>query len=381
MRKDTLTVILKSSGQREVKHHRISFPLIFSIRYTGLMRLGFNLGYWSKDSGAETLRLVNIAENLGYSSVWLAEAYGSDAPTILSWIAAHTSRIDIGSAIMQIPARTPAMTAMTAATLDTLSEGRFRLGLGVSGPQVSEGWHGVRFAHPLQRTREYVEIVRQALSGDRVTYEGRHYTLPLPDGPGKPIKLTIKGPREKLPIYLASIGPKNLQLTGELCQGWLGILPTPESVSTSIATIKQGTDKVGRNISEIDIAPTIAAVAHDDISTAVDATRAYVALYVGGMGSKEQNFYNRHIRAMGYEEVADTVQDLYLKRDYMGAAAALPSSLLEELGLVGTAERMAEKLIALAQAGVTTCNIACMPGTNQEHTLTTVARAAEIAGL
>jgi F420-dependent oxidoreductase-like protein len=192
------------------------------------MRLGVNLGYWGAGNDADNLALAVEAERLGYSVVWAAEAYGSDAATVLAWIAAHTTTIDVGSAIFQIPGRTPALTAMTAATLDTLSGGRFRLGLGVSGPQVSEGWHGVRFDKPLARTREYVEIVRLALAREKVQYDGVHWTLPLPDGPGKALRLTVHPARENIPVYLAAVGPKNLELTGEIADGWLAIFFAPE---------------------------------------------------------------------------------------------------------------------------------------------------------
>ena len=187
------------------------------------MELSVNLGYWGAGNDADNLEVAREADRLGYSCVWAAEAYGSDAATVLTWIAAQTQHIDVGSAIFQIPGRTPANTAMTAATLDTLSAGRFRLGLGVSGPQVSEGWHGVRFTKPLQRTREYVDVVRMALSRTRVQYDGEFFTLPLPDGPGKALTLTVHPVRENIPIYLASIGPRNLELTGEIADGWLAI--------------------------------------------------------------------------------------------------------------------------------------------------------------
>ena len=193
------------------------------------MRLGLNLGYqtaWS--TPADHLALAQEADRLGYSVVWAAEAYGSDSPSMLAWIAGQTERIDVGSAVMQIPARTPAMTAMTAATIDALSGGRFRLGLGVSGPQVSEGWHGVRFAKPLARTREYVDIVKLALARKQVAYDGEHYTLPLPDGPGKALRLSFHPPREHIPIYLAAVGPKNLELAGEIADGWLAVFFAPE---------------------------------------------------------------------------------------------------------------------------------------------------------
>src|SRR2546423_13452389 len=198
------------------------------------MRLGLNLGYWGAGDDAANLALAQEADRLGYAVAWAAEAYGSDAATVLTWVAAHTERIDVGSAIFQIPARTPAMVAMTAATLDSLSGGRFRLGVGGSGPQVSEGWHGVRFDAPPRPTPGYVEIVRLALRREKVAYDGKHYTLPLPDGPGKPLKLIVHPVREHIPVYLAAIGPKNLELTGEIADGWLAIFFSPEYAGESM---------------------------------------------------------------------------------------------------------------------------------------------------
>ena len=191
------------------------------------MRLGLSLGYWGMGNDADNLALAREADRLGYSVAWAAEAYGSDAATVLAWVAAQTQTMDVGSAVFQIPARSAAMTAMTAATLDTLSGGRFRLGLGVSGPQVSEGWHGVRFAHPLGRTQEYVDVVRMALRRETVRYDGRHITLPLPDGPGKAMKLTVHPVRTDIPVYLAAVGPKNLELAGEIADGWLALFFSP----------------------------------------------------------------------------------------------------------------------------------------------------------
>src|SRR5919197_1386338 len=212
------------------------------------MRLGLNLGYWGAGNDAANLELAREADRLGYAVAWAAEAYGSDVPTVLAWVAAQTERIDVGSAILQIPARQPTMAAMTAATLDTLSGGRFRMGLGVSGPQVSEGWYGVKFDKPLARTREYVEIVKQALRRERVSFAGKHFTLPLPDGPGKPLKLTVHPARERIPIYLASIGPKNLELTGEVADGWLSIFYSPEHAGEHLERIKAGRAKVGKTM-------------------------------------------------------------------------------------------------------------------------------------
>ncbi len=321
------------------------------------MRLGLNLGYWRAGKGAETLALAKEADTLGYSVVWVAEAYGSDAATVLSWIAAQTSSVDIGSAVLQIPARTPAATAMTAATLDTLSGGRFRLGLGVSGPQVSEGWHGVRFTAPLGRTREYVDIVRMALRRERVRYEGEHFQLPLPDGPGKALTLTMHPVRERIPTYLAAIGPGNLELTGEIADGWLPVFFSPEHAATQLDHVAAGAARAGRSLADLDIAPTVPLVPGDDWTVCADSVRAYAALYLGGMGSREKNFYNRLAVRMGFADAAAEVQERYLAKDYEGAMAAVPLEFLDATSLLGPVERIAERMTAFAEAGVTTLGV------------------------
>ena len=347
------------------------------------MKLGLNLGYWGLVSGEDNLGLAQEAERLGYSVVWAAEAYGNDAATVLTWLAAHTSRIDVGSAIFQIPARTPAMTAMTAATIDTLSGGRFRLGLGVSGPQVSEGWHGVKFDKPLARTREYIDIIRLAFARERVAYDGSHYQLPLPDGPGKPLKMIIHPVRDHMPIYLAAIGPKNLELAGERCDGWLAIFYSPEFASEQLTSVHAGMQRSGRADAPFDVAATVPVVVGDDLERCAAPIRAYSALYVGGMGSREQNFYNRLATRMGYGDAAATVQDLYLDRKYDEAAAAVPFEFIDRTSLLGPVERIADRMQAYADAGVTTLNVSGW-GATQEERLTTLrltAQALEKAGL
>ncbi|MFP8963527.1 LLM class F420-dependent oxidoreductase [Streptomyces nanhaiensis] len=323
------------------------------------MRLGINLGYWGAGMDADNLAVAQEADRLGYSVCWAAEAYGSDAPTVLAWVAAQTERIDIGSAILQIPARTPAMTAMTAATLDALSGGRFRLGLGVSGPQVSEGWYGVRFDKPLARTREYVEIVRKAMSRERLTHSGEHWTLPLPDGPGKPLKLTVHPVRERIPLYIAAIGPKNLEQTGEIADGALLIFFAPEHAEeTTLGALRAGREKAGLTMEGFDVVPTVPLALGDDIDALADTFRPYTALYVGGMGSRRQNFYNRLARRMGYEKEAAEIQDRYLSGDKEGAAAAVPRQLIDSTALLGPVERIADRMRAYAEAGVTTLSLA-----------------------
>jgi F420-dependent oxidoreductase-like protein len=332
------------------------------------MRLGINLGYWGAGMDADNLAVAQEADRLGYSVCWAAEAYGSDAPTVLSWVAAQTERIDVGSGIFQIPARAPAMTAMTAATLDTLSGGRFRLGLGVSGPQVSEGWYGVRFDKPLARTREYVEIIRKAMSRERLSHEGEHWTLPLPDGPGKPIKLTVHPVREEIPLYIAAIGPKNLEQTGEIADGALLIFFSPEHAEeTTLRHLRAGREKAGKELAGFDVCPTVPMAVGDDVHALADQFRPYTALYVGGMGSRKQNFYNRLAQRMGYEKEAAVIQDKYLGGDKDGASAAVPHELIDSTTLLGSVDRIADRMRAYAEAGVTTLSLAPAGFTREER--------------
>lgn len=347
------------------------------------MRLGLNLGYWGAGNDRDNLVLAREADRLGYSVVWAAEAYGSDSPTVLAWVAAQTERIDVGSAVMQIPARTPACTAMTAATLDTLSGGRFRLGLGVSGPQVSEGWHGVRFDKPLGRTREYVDIVRVALSRQRLRYEGEHWTLPLPDGPGKALQLTVHPARERIPIYLASIGPNNLELTGEIADGWLAVFFAPEHAAEHLDHVRAGRQRAGATMDGFDVVPTVPLVIGEDIDRCADPVRGYTALYLGGMGSREQNFYNRLAVRMGYGEAASRIQDLFLDRKHREAAAAVPLDFIDKTALIGPVERIRDRLTAYADAGVTTLSVALYHGQVEQRVeaLGDLVSAAEAAGV
>jgi F420-dependent oxidoreductase-like protein len=325
------------------------------------MKLGVNVGYWGLGLTAEQqLSIVQEAERIGYESVWAAEAYGSDAATVLAWLAAGTEKIDVCSAIFQIPARSPGMTAMTAATLDQISGGRFRLGLGPSGPQVSEGWHGVRFARQLQRTREYVEVVRMMLRRERVEYHGETIELPLPDGPGKALKLTISPVQEEIPVYIAAIGPKNVALTGEIADGWLPIFFSPEHVQEFRPLLEEGAARAGRTLDDFDIAPTVNVLISDDVEAARDAMRPVLALYVGGMGSREKNFYNQLMVRYGFEEAAKEVQDLYLDGKKEEAAAALPAELIDTVTLVGPKDVVRDRLAVYAQAGVGTLSVSPM---------------------
>src|SRR4051812_43034118 len=309
------------------------------------MKLGVHIGYWGLGlSSDDQLALVQEAERLGYDSVWTAEAYGSDAATILGWLAGFTSRIRLGAAIFQMPGRSPAMTAMTAATLDQLSGGRMTLGIGSSGPQVAEGWHGQRFARQLQRTREYVAVVRMALARKRVEFHGETLELPLPDGPGKALKLTISPVQKQMPIYVAAIGPKNTALTAEIADGWLPTLFSPEHVGEFRPLLEEGFARAGdgKGFDSFEIAPTVSVNVSDDLEGARDSMRDYVALYVGGMGSRKQNFYNALVQRYGFEDAAREVQELYLGGRQHEAAAALPGELIDQVGLVGPADHRRE---------------------------------------
>ncbi len=336
------------------------------------MELGLNLGYWGTGNDQDNIALAVEADRLGYAVAWVAEAYGSDAPTVLSWVGALTERIGLGAGVMQIPARTPAMTAMTAATLDTLSGGRFRLGLGVSGPQVSEGWHGVPFAAPLGRTREYVDIVRMALRRESVAYDGRHFTLPLPDGAGKALRLTVHPVRESVPVYLAAVGPKNLELAGEIADGWLAVFFSPEHSSDLMGSVAAGARKAGKGtpddpLAGFDVVPTVPVVITDDLARGAAAVAPHAALYVGGMGSRDQNFYNQLACRMGFEEAAAKIQDLYLDRRPRDAAAAVPLEFIDATALIGPRDRIKERMTRYADAGVTTLTVTPFAATLPER--------------
>jgi F420-dependent oxidoreductase-like protein len=332
------------------------------------MRFGLAIGYWGLGiTPDQQLGLVREAESAGFDSVWAAEAYGSDTASVLGWLAAQTDRIRLGSGIFQMPARSPAMTAMTAATLDHLSNGRLILGIGTSGPQVAEGWHGQRFGKQLQRTREYVEILRKALARERLEYQGESYTLPLPDGPGKALKLMIGTVQERIPIYIAAIGPNNTRLTGEIADGWMPTFFSPENVGESRELLQEGAERSGRSLDGFEIAPQVNLCVDDDVDRARDAVRPVIALYVGGMGSREKNFYNQLIQRYGFEDAAAEVQDLYLSGKKDEAAAVLPPELIDTISLVGPPERIRDRLAAYRDAGVGTLIVAPLASEPEER--------------
>jgi F420-dependent oxidoreductase-like protein len=330
------------------------------------VKLGVSVGYWGLGvTAADQLELAQTAEQLGYDSLWAAEAYGSDTATVLAWLAAGTSRIKLGAGILQIPARSAAMTAMTAATIDNLSGGRFLLGLGTSGPQVSEGWHGVRFAKQLQRTREYVAVVRMALAHQRVEFHGETLDLPLPDGPGKVLKLTIRPVQHDIPIYLAVLGPKNVALAGEIADGWLPVFFSPEHTKALRQPLEEGAARAGRTLDDFRICPTVNVLISDNLESARDAMRPMLALYFGGMGSREQNFYNRLVSTYGFETEAHEIQELYLAGRRTEAMEALPDELIDAVSIVGPRDRAREKIRAFRDAGVDTLIVAGMAIDNE----------------
>lgn len=342
------------------------------------MKLGLNIGY-SGAALADALPLVRHAEGLGFDSVWVAEAYGSDAVSVLGALAASTTTIRIGSAVLQMPARTPACTAMTAMTLDALSGGRFLLGLGLSGPQVVEGWHGVAYGKPLARTREYVEIVRRAVAREQpLRFDGRQYQIPYQGedatGLGKPLRSILHPVRPVIPIYLAAIGPRNVELTAEIADGWLPIFYSPEREDTFADALGDGRERGGRPghaLGPLDIAAQVPVVLGDDVAACRDRLRPNLALYMGGMGARGRNFYNDLVRRYGFEDAATTIQDAYLAGRKADAAAAVPDQLIDEIALVGPAGRIRDRLAAWQTSRATTL----MAATDQPEALEVLAAA------
>lgn len=327
------------------------------------MRLGLMAGY----SGAKIelpMDMIQEADRLGYYIIWTSEAYGSDAVTPLAWIGAQTQQIKLGTAILQMPARSPAMTAMTAMTLDQLSGGRMVLGIGLSGPQVVEGWHGQAYGKPLGKTREYVEILRTIFAREEaLVHAGEHYQIPYAGadatGLGKPLKSILHG-RKDLPIYLASIGPKNVELTAEVADGWLPIFFSPEQYDALFrASVEAGFTKAGggKSIAEFDIAPTVSVVLGDDLEMCYSQVKPQLALYIGGMGAKGKNFYHDLATRYGFAEAADTIQELYLSGRKGEAMAAVPDALVDAVALVGPKARIKDRLQLWQDSPITTLNV------------------------
>ena len=325
------------------------------------MRLGLMLGYAAGKIDLP-IELVQEADRLGVHALWTAEAYGSDAVTPLAWLGALTERIRLGTAIMQMPGRTPANAAMTAMTLNQLSGGRFLMGLGLSGPQVVEGWHGVSYDRPLARTREYIEIVRRIFRREApLTFEGTHYQIPFrgqgATGLGKPLKSTLQAAPD-IPIYLAAIGPRNVELAAEIADGWLPMFFAPERYDTVFRPhVEAGLARAGKSIDGFDIAPTVSVVINDSLDICYNMLRPMLALYVGGMGARGRNFYYDLAVRYGFESVAAEIQDLYLSGDKGAAMARMPAELIDAVALVGPRERIRERLAVWRESPVTTLNM------------------------
>ena len=330
-----------------------------------------------KDDWQAAVTYAIEAERLGIDMVWTAETWGYDGATPLAYLAAKTSRIRLGTGIMQIGARTPSMIAMTALSLAALSRDRFMLGLGVSGPQVMEGWHGVSFARPLQRTRETIDIVRMVTRGERLTYSGQIYHLPLPGGEGKAL-LSSAQPRPNLPVYLATLGPKSLELTGELADGWLGTSFIPEHASLFFDAIATGAARANRTLADLDLQVSAGVVAFsDDVEALIPARKPGLAFTLGAMGSREHNFYNETYRRMGYADTALDVQNLWLNKQRDAATARVPDELVLKTNLLGTEAMVRERLRVYQAAGVNTLRVE-PDGETLDRRLTILARLIEL---
>ena len=334
------------------------------------MRIHLSVAYWPWYSFEEQIALAVAADEAGLDGVWVSEAWGQDVVSVLAVLADRTERIGIGSALMQIPARQPTAAAMAAATLDVISGGRMRLGLGVSGPQVSEGWYGVPFERSLGRIREYVEIVRQAWARQPVEHQGRNWQIPTTEGMGlgKPLKLMMRTPQEKLPIYLGAIGPKSVELTGEIGDGWIPAFFDPDDRAGLLAALDRGLERAGRDRSEIDVAPTVPIAVEDDINEARNALRPIIAFYLGGMGAKSKNFYVDLLVGNGLGDEAHEIQDLFLAGDRVGAAMALSADVIDTCGIACTPEDLPDRLGRFESAGADSI-IAIPFGSDREATI------------
>lgn len=337
------------------------------------MDLGFMLGYWGAQPPANPVPLMQLAESLGYSSVWTAEAYGSDALTPLAWWGSQTSTIQLGTSIVQLSARTPTATAMAALTMDHLSNGRFILGLGASGPQVVEGWYGQPYAKPLARTREYVQIVRDVLAREApLVSHGEHYRIPIEGGTGfgKSVRSIVHPLRADLPIYLAAEGPKNVALTAEIADGWLAIYYSPAVDDFYRDALAEGFARPGarRTAETFEVAATVPVIVHDSVEEAADFLRPVMALYIGGMGAREANFHANVYARMGYEKEVREIQDLYLAGKKDEAAGHVPLSLIEQTSLIGPKEKIRDDLEQWKESVVTTMLLY-----GDEHILRTMA--------
>ena len=338
--------------------------------------IGIGSAYYNGDDWDELVDYTVAADQMGVDYVWSAEAWGMDAIVPLAYLAAKTQHIKLGTGIMQISARVPPMIAMTAQSLRTVSKNRFVLGLGVSGPQVVEGLHGAAFAKPLSRLRECVDIIQLGLSSERVAYQGKHYVLPRPGGEGKPIRLS-QPPQPDLPIYLATLGPKAMELTGEVARGWLGTSFIPEQADIFLEPPMKGLQTSGRTMTDIDIQVGGSFEIDDDVEKLINARRPAMAFTLGGMGSAQTNFYNDAFKRAGYEEAAVKVQSLWVNGDKEAAIRAVPDEMVLNTNLIGTREMIIDRVKAYAKAGVNTLRISTS-GQNWRERTETLAEATDL---
>jgi F420-dependent oxidoreductase-like protein len=338
--------------------------------------IGIGSAYYNGDDWNELVDYTVAADTMGVDYVWSAEAWGMDAVVPLAYLAAKTRHIKLGTGIMQISSRVPPMIAMTAQSLRTVSNNRFVLGLGVSGPQVVEGLHGASFAKPLSRLRECVDIIKLGLASERIAYEGKHYVLPRPGGEGKPIRLS-QPPQADLPIYLATLGPKAMEMTGELANGWLGTSFMPEQADIFLEPLLRGLAKSGRTLADIDVQVGGSLEIDDDVERLIEARRPAMAFTLGGMGSAKTNFYNDAFKRAGYAEAAEEVQALWVSGDKEAAIRAVPDEMVLKTNLIGTREMIVERIKAYAAAGVTTLRISTS-GRNWRERTETLAEATDL---
>ena len=319
------------------------------------LKLGLNLGYWGiGPAGEDALEVVRAAEGAGYESVWAAESYGSDVVSVLAWLAGQTSTINLGAAIMQVPARPPAAAAMAGATIDKLSGGRFLFGFGPSGPQVSEGWYGVPYAKPWGRTREYIEVVRKIVAREeKLDHQGEQYQLPLPGGEGKPLKLNFHPERDSIPVFVGAIGRKSVEMAAELADGWIPIFFSVDAFEQTWGEhLEAGFAKGGRQRSDLEVSPSLQVAIDGDLEAAKNVVKAGLVLYFGGMGSRKTNFYVDLAHRFGFGDVADEVQRRFQDGDREGAFAAVPDEVVEATSLVGSEAEVAERVERFRGAGI-----------------------------
>src|SRR5687768_12308200 len=351
------------------------------------LKLGLNLGYWGiGPAGDEALEFVRAAESAGYESVWVAESYGSDVVSVLAWLAAQTEKINLGAAIMQVPARPPAAAAMAGATIDKLSGGRFIFGFGPSGPQVSEGWYGVPYAKPWGRTREYIEVVREIVAREgRLEHDGTHYKLPLTEGEGvtgqgKALKLNIHPVRNEIPVYVGAIGRKSVEMAAEICEGWIPIFFSVDEWESAWGEhIEAGLKKGGRTREQFAVSPSVQVAIGGDTETARNVVKMGLLLYLGGMGSRKTNFYVDLTHRFGFGDAADEVQSLYLDGKRDEAYAAIPDELVDATSMIGTEDEVAARVKAFEEQGVDRLIVSPVHGEHAER-LHTIERLADMVG-